>query len=289
MEEDLVDGTDEGFGLYGKGLASSITTKEKMMDERLVDATNNFDHLRKIEVKEQSYSAEGLLEDGLKVLAKRGKQYDPAGKVERSMEKIVKAFGVVTGKDLTEAEGWMFMAILKAVRSFQRPGFHADSAQDFVNYAALYGEAKAKEDTVKPSVVVPKAPTTPLDTWFTGTLGEAIPSVRKNAAEGIDKVAAESKSYLAQQLNAADRFTIKQKAYQDYEAAAIAMGLPHAISWMDMHPIEQASWLAVAIGVDDKPSNLPIFNPADRKKDPTTGLDDPEWEVPYTKCKTCES
>jgi hypothetical protein len=74
----------------------------------------------------------------------RAKEYDqPEG--ERSMGKTVEAFNSITGRDLTEAEGWLFMEILKNVRMFQAPGYHADSAEDCIAYAALKAEAKANE------------------------------------------------------------------------------------------------------------------------------------------------
>lgn len=92
-----------------------------------------------------TFRAEDYLDEGKKVLAERGKQYDTLGQAERSMGKAVAAFQIITGISMTEAQGWEFMAVLKQVRLFQRPGFHKDSVQDLVNYAALCGEAKAQE------------------------------------------------------------------------------------------------------------------------------------------------
>ena len=74
----------------------------------------------------------------------RAANYDkPDG--ERSMGKTVDAFNAVTGRDLSEAEGWLLLQILKDVRLFQRPGYHADSAEDCMAYAALKAEAKKAE------------------------------------------------------------------------------------------------------------------------------------------------
>lgn len=79
------------------------------------------------------------------LLAQRGAQYDkPEG--ERSMARTVQAFNAITGRDLTEAEGWLLLQVLKDVRQWQRPGYHADSAEDCVAYAALKGEALARGD-----------------------------------------------------------------------------------------------------------------------------------------------
>lgn len=77
-------------------------------------------------------------------LEQRGKQYDqPAG--ERSMGKCVQAFNTITGQSLSEAEGWLLLQLLKDVRQWQRPGYHQDSAEDCIAYAALKAEAKLAE------------------------------------------------------------------------------------------------------------------------------------------------
>lgn len=74
----------------------------------------------------------------------RAATYDsPTG--ERSMGKAVAAFNAITGRDMTEPEGWLLLQVLKDVRLFQRPGYHADSAEDCISYAALKAEAKAHE------------------------------------------------------------------------------------------------------------------------------------------------
>lgn len=77
------------------------------------------------------------------LMIERGKQYDqPNG--ERSMGKTIRAFNAITGRDLTEAEGWLLLQVLKDVRQWQNPDkYHADSAEDSVTYAALKAEALA--------------------------------------------------------------------------------------------------------------------------------------------------
>ena len=90
-------------------------------------------------------TAETFLHRAADLMAERGKQYDqPAG--ERSMGRSVAAFNAVTGRDLTEAEGWLLMLLVKQVRQWQRPGFHRDSAEDGVAYAALLAEALASDE-----------------------------------------------------------------------------------------------------------------------------------------------
>ncbi len=58
------------------------------------------------------------------------------------MGTIVKTFNAMTGRDLTEVEGWKFMVILKMVRA-QNGGFKADDFVDMAAYVALTGEAAA--------------------------------------------------------------------------------------------------------------------------------------------------
>jgi hypothetical protein len=89
-------------------------------------------------------TAPQLLRTAAGHMAERAKQYDkPEG--ERSMGKAVEAFNAITGRDLSEPEGWLLLQVLKDVRLFQRPGYHADSAEDCIAYAALKAEAKARE------------------------------------------------------------------------------------------------------------------------------------------------
>lgn len=87
--------------------------------------------------------ADNILLKAAELMRERGKQYDsPEG--ERSMGKAVRAFNAVTGRDLSEPEGWLLLQVLKDVRLFQKPGYHADSAEDCVAYAALKAEAKCR-------------------------------------------------------------------------------------------------------------------------------------------------
>ena len=91
-----------------------------------------------------TFSAPELLNKAATLMAERGKQYDkPDG--ERSMGRAVAAFNCITGRDLTEAEGWLLLQTLKDVRLWQRPGYHQDSAEDCIAYAALKAEAKQME------------------------------------------------------------------------------------------------------------------------------------------------
>ncbi|MDZ5601695.1 hypothetical protein SJI00_02740 [Pseudomonas sp. RP23018S] len=84
-----------------------------------------------------------FLQAAIEVQAERGKQYDAPGG-ERSMGRTVQAFNAITGRDLTEAEGWLLLQVLKDVRQWQNPeSFHEDSALDGVAYSSLKAEALA--------------------------------------------------------------------------------------------------------------------------------------------------
>lgn len=88
--------------------------------------------------------APALLAKAAGIMTERAKEYDQPGG-ERSVGKIVTAFNAITGQQITEAQGWLFLQILKQVRLFAAPGFHADSAEDNIAYAALLAEAKQRD------------------------------------------------------------------------------------------------------------------------------------------------
>lgn len=82
-----------------------------------------------------------LLGRAARHLHDRASTYDkPEG--ERSMGRTVAAFNAITGRDLTESEGWLFMAVLKAVRGQTASVPHGDICEDLVAYSALYAEAR---------------------------------------------------------------------------------------------------------------------------------------------------
>ena len=84
-------------------------------------------------------NAEQILKAGIGHMQDRASTYDkPEG--ERSMGAAVEAFRAVSGVVMTEEQGWLFMALLKAVRS-QQGGFRGDSYEDGAAYFALAGEA----------------------------------------------------------------------------------------------------------------------------------------------------
>jgi hypothetical protein len=95
-----------------------------------------------------------FLQAAIDVQAERGVTYDkPTG--ERSMGATVTAFNAITGRDLSEAEGWLLLQTLKDVRQWQNPSkYHHDSALDGVAYSALKAEALSEEQVSEPSHII---------------------------------------------------------------------------------------------------------------------------------------
>lgn len=102
------------------------------------------DWLKQATLKKHAYT---FLETAVKEMKDRAAQRDTqtvgaqAGG-ERSMAATVRAFNALTGKNLTEAEGWEFMILLKLVRGRQG-AFRADDYVDAAAYAALLGECES--------------------------------------------------------------------------------------------------------------------------------------------------
>lgn len=92
--------------------------------------------------------AQDLLHRAADLMDERGKQYDKT-QGERSMQAAVTAFNAISGYSLTEADGFLLMAILKMVRDQQRETPHRDSIEDLVAYASLYGEARLHGEAQK--------------------------------------------------------------------------------------------------------------------------------------------
>ena len=92
--------------------------------------------------EEPTMTASDFLGAALNHLGDRASTYDnPTG--ERSMGRTVEAFNAITGHKLTEGQGWLFMCLLKQVRS-QQGKYKSDSYEDLTAYAALMGESAAK-------------------------------------------------------------------------------------------------------------------------------------------------
>lgn len=83
-------------------------------------------------------NAPDILITAADTIAERGTQRDHADG-ERSMARAVAAYNALTGHALTERDGWMFMAVLKAARA-QGGRDRLDDYIDGAAYFALAGE-----------------------------------------------------------------------------------------------------------------------------------------------------
>lgn len=84
-----------------------------------------------------------ILQQGINAIKDRAASRDT--ETERSMAKTVQLFNTLYGKNLTESQGWMFMALLKMVRASQG-AFRLDDYVDMGPYCAFAGEAAHAED-----------------------------------------------------------------------------------------------------------------------------------------------
>lgn len=82
--------------------------------------------------------AKDILESAVGHLKERGKTYD-SKEGERSISRVIKCFNTITGNNITNEQGWLFMTLLKVVRS-QQGEFKLDSYEDGAAYFALMGE-----------------------------------------------------------------------------------------------------------------------------------------------------
>src|SRR5690606_8402346 len=81
-------------------------------------------------------TAHNLLQEAAKAVLDRAAERDV--EEERSMGRCVRAFNELTGHQLSERDGWLFMAVLKAARATATPTGRKD---DYVDGAAYFGLA----------------------------------------------------------------------------------------------------------------------------------------------------
>ena len=60
------------------------------------------------------------------------------------MGRTVAAFNALTGHNLSERDGWLFMGVLKMARACCTPSGRPDDYVDLSSYGALAGEAAAR-------------------------------------------------------------------------------------------------------------------------------------------------
>ena len=94
-------------------------------------------------MKREPVNAADVLQCAGNHIGDRAVEYDqPQG--ERSIGKTVAAFNIITGHTLTEEQGWLFMGLLKKVRS-QQGSFKLDNYEDDSAYSALRAEAASRD------------------------------------------------------------------------------------------------------------------------------------------------
>ena len=97
----------------------------------------------KTDVNATTATAPAILAASLEHLKARAATYDkPDG--ERSIPATVAAFNAITGLSVTAEQGWLFLCILKMVRS-QQGDYKPDNYEDGTVYFALAGEQAAQD------------------------------------------------------------------------------------------------------------------------------------------------
>lgn len=84
-------------------------------------------------------TAHNLLQDAARAVLDRAAERDVEN--ERSMGRCVRAFNELTGHQLSERDGWLFMAVLKAARATATPTGRKDDYVDGAAYFGLAGES----------------------------------------------------------------------------------------------------------------------------------------------------
>lgn len=93
-------------------------------------------------------NAQDILRKSAQHIDDRAAARDPA-QGGRSMARAVAAFNALTGHQLSERDGWLFMVQLKAARATNTPTGIADDYEDMAAYSALAGESVAVNDNAQ--------------------------------------------------------------------------------------------------------------------------------------------
>lgn len=88
-------------------------------------------------------TADTILANAAQHLRDRAASYDKEEGRERSIPKVTAAFSALTGIQMTEEQGWLFMILLKLARS-QQGDYKPDNYEDLAAYSALMGEEAAR-------------------------------------------------------------------------------------------------------------------------------------------------
>lgn len=124
-------GTEDTPFVYKKFPASEVPD----------EATKAFMRELNGESKVYRQSAHGFLEEASETMKRRAALRD-AEDGERTAAQIAHVFNAITGNDLSEADAWMFLIVLKIVRS-RNGKFNRDDFVDMAAYAGLLGECES--------------------------------------------------------------------------------------------------------------------------------------------------
>lgn len=94
-------------------------------------------------VRRRLNDAPAILTDAAATINQRAQQRDQIA--ERSMKRTVETFNALTGSDITEEQGWLFMVCLKLARSTNGRTYHRDDFIDAAAYIALAAETASQE------------------------------------------------------------------------------------------------------------------------------------------------
>lgn len=81
---------------------------------------------------------EDFMNAAIETVAQRGVDNGYDAGEERSAAQIAELFNMLTGHNLSEADAWTFLIVLKLVRN--RRNYRADNVVDLIGYAGLLGE-----------------------------------------------------------------------------------------------------------------------------------------------------
>jgi hypothetical protein len=109
---------------------------------------------------------EWVFDDAKNTIINRGKERDQADG-ERTIPRCVTAFNAITGHELSNTDGWLFMEILKKCRSVQG-SYKYDDFRDGVGYAALRAEEARMEHENEEGKFVPPECDTGHVVWSSG-------------------------------------------------------------------------------------------------------------------------
>lgn len=94
------------------------------------------------EPQSERQSAHGFLDEASNTMKQRAALRDAEGG-ERTAAQIAKVFNAITGHDISEEDAWMFLIVLKIVRS-RNGKYNRDDYVDLAAYSALLGECESE-------------------------------------------------------------------------------------------------------------------------------------------------